>query len=205
MLLLIMILAVMESRDSVVSVSRPVFWSLGLELFVSRLCKGYFLLSFAMSSLTNGFKKCLFGILFCMKRNSYYKALKQRNEIYARTSVKSSHQKLGKNSSFFFAIDCSLYIVFMVFCDYFAAWYLLCTLFHARISDCFLSRNILTYSNFVVLPWQRLRQWLTMKTSLEEPLYNEVFRVLLGLQSQRPSLEEKWAWNEGTSFKQDAH
>jgi len=44
-----------------------------------------------------------------------------------------------------------------------------------------------------------------MKISLEEPLYNEVFRVLLGLQSQRPSLEEMWAWNEWTSFKQDAH
>ena len=56
----------MESRDLVsVRVSRPVFWSLdlegivsvskdfspGLELFVSRLCIGYFLWSFARSSL----------------------------------------------------------------------------------------------------------------------------------------------------------
>jgi len=52
--------SVMESRDWV-SVSRPVFWSLGLvsvskdfglglELFISRICIGYFLWSFAISS-----------------------------------------------------------------------------------------------------------------------------------------------------------
>jgi len=70
-------LAVMESRDLVsVSrlVSRPVFWSLGLEglvsvskdfglgleLFVSRLCTGYFLWSFARrSSLMKRFKKMI--------------------------------------------------------------------------------------------------------------------------------------------------
>jgi len=59
-----MYVAVKESRD-LVSVSRPVFWSLGLEglvsaskdfglgieLFVSRLCIGYFLWIFARSSL----------------------------------------------------------------------------------------------------------------------------------------------------------
>jgi len=71
----------MESRDLVsVSkrVSRPVVWSLGLEglvsfsvskdfglgleLFVSRLCIGYFLWRFARSSLKNSFKKWLFEI-----------------------------------------------------------------------------------------------------------------------------------------------
>jgi len=66
----------MESRDFV-SVSRPVFWSLGLEgfvsvskdfglrleLIVSRLCIGYFLWSFARrSSLKNSFEKWLFKI-----------------------------------------------------------------------------------------------------------------------------------------------
>jgi len=33
-----------------------------------------------------------------------------------------------------------------------------------------------------------------MKISVEEPLYSEVFRVLLGLQSPRPSQKEKRAW-----------
>jgi len=60
----------MESRDPFfgvsVSVSVSKVWGLvsvskdfglGLELFVSRLCIGYFLWSFARSSLKNGFKK----------------------------------------------------------------------------------------------------------------------------------------------------
>ena len=42
--------AVMESRDFV-SVSRRVFWSLGLELFVSRLCISYFFMTFCKEFL----------------------------------------------------------------------------------------------------------------------------------------------------------
>ena len=72
------ILPVMECRDMVwVSgrVSRPVFWSLGLsldslrsgleglllglELFVSRLCIGYFLWSFATNFLKKRFQKLI--------------------------------------------------------------------------------------------------------------------------------------------------
>jgi len=49
-----------RSRRSQVSVSKD--FGLGLELFVLRLCIGYFLWSFARSSLKNGFIKGLFKI-----------------------------------------------------------------------------------------------------------------------------------------------
>jgi len=48
--------------SGLVSVSVSNDFGLGLELFVSRLCKGYFFWSFARSSLKNCFKKWLFKI-----------------------------------------------------------------------------------------------------------------------------------------------